>query len=475
MLFDTSEYKGSVWLQVQDPQFASATDNFQATYDGGSKSIDFSDGQGGTTLMSAPVSLSNIGAEGLDITHSNGAVLYLFYDNPSGNSRTAAPSQMVSTLRFQPLELTLLGNSGDQGNLTAINYFTAPLSIKSYENNPNDTPSEQPLQQTGFGSTTAAEIAALYDTATAGNQDAVVTNGRGDIVRYLGPSNGFSGDNPWPSLIPYMQAVNQAGQSTHLLRTNGFNFAAPDDTPVYQFGLDMQATAGADGTVTITGDITVTVNDDIKPGNPALPDGGAWSGATFTLSAADANDFNNAVYGQVQNAAVSYTGQQWENFKTFTENTLKDPSQPHDPTTNPSLDDLGAHDTTIRMFIGEITTGIIGGFLNSDHMVGGTAIKDMPSNQWWALDPLVAFSEIQPDNPYYNTYADVIYDKSNNGCYGVPYSDRFGSGPLVNSVEYNSTPVNYWVIGVGAPLSVKQGAIAPALLLLRDELVPASQ
>lgn len=471
LLFDQSAYRGDVWIQVQDPFYASTTNNFKATYANGTKSINFTDA-GNQVLMSLPVKLSDIGAGGLNITFSDSAVFYVFYDDPTGNSRTAAPSQTVSTQRFMPFELTMMGGSGDQGNLTAINYFTSTLSIHSYQNNPIQNPAELALQHTGFGSFTATQIGARFAAATGGNPNAVVKDAKGNIVRYLGPSNTFSVTNPWPSFIPYTLSIHAANQSTTIQRTNGFNFAAPDNTSVYQFGADMIATANADGSLTITGSITASVNAAIKPGNSALPSGGAWTGATFAFSVGttptDNDNFNNAIYGQVANSAVSLTGQAWSDFQTFTQNTLQDPTKPRDPNTNPSLYDLGAYNTTLSMFIGEVTTGLLGGFFNSDYEPGGVppAIKNMPSNNWWSLNPIVAFSEIQPQNPYYNIYANVVFDTSNNTVYGVPYSDRFGSGPLVNTVKYNGANVNYWVLGVGAPLSATKALPGILLLLL---------
>lgn len=447
--FDNTTYGGDVWLQVQDP-FYNSSGNFQASYDNGKESIDFSDGNS-QTLMSKPVKLSDIGAGGLTIDHSDSAVFFIYYDDPSQESRTAAPAYPTSKLRFMPFELTMMGGSGDQGNLTAINYFTAPLGIKSYQNDPTQNPSETVIQQTGFGDTSATTIGNQLDTATNGNSSAVVQNDDNKIIRYLGPSS-FTGDNPWPSFISYAQSVNQANQSTTIKRTNGFNFAAPDNTPVYQFGGDMAATAAADGTITLTGSVTVSANTSPTGTNPTVPTSGEWTDATITISASSATDYNNAIYGQAANSAVTFTGTAWSDFETFTKNTLRDSSKPHDTSTNKSLYDLGAYDTTKAMLIGEITTGLLGGFVNSDYKVGGVAIKDMESNSWWSLSGNPAFATIQPDNAYYNPYANVIFETSGNTVYGVPYSDRFGSGPLVNTVNYNGTPINYWTVDIGAPL-----------------------
>ena len=276
LLFDQSAYGSDVWLQIQDPNYLSDTQNFRATYAGGTQSIDFTN-NGDKVLMSLPVKLSDIGSGGLNIAFSESAVFFLYYDDPTGNSRTAAPAHLVSTKRFMPFELTMMGNHGDQGNLTAINYFTSALSIRSYQNNPNLNSAEPVVQQTGFGSYTAAQIGARLNAATQGSSDAVVKDVTGKIVRYLGPSN-YNGANPWPSFIPYTLSIHQANQTTHIERQNGFNFASPDDTPVYQFGADMTATANDDGSITVTGDITVSVNAAIKAGNPALPADGKWTG-----------------------------------------------------------------------------------------------------------------------------------------------------------------------------------------------------
>lgn len=452
--FDQTAYKSDVWLQVQDPFYAASTGNFQASYNNGQNSIDFSAGKS-QTLMSKPVKLSEIGSGGLTIDYSNSAVFFIYYDDPSQESRTAAPAHMSSKLRFMPFELTMMGGSGDQGNLTAINYFTAPLGITSYQNDPAQNPSKTAvIQQTGFGNNSAATIGAQLFTASNGNSDAVIQDGDNNIIRFLGPSN-FNGDNPWPSFIPYAKSVNKAGQHTTINRTNGFNFAAPDNTPVYQFGGNMDTTVAADGTITLAGSITVSTNASPTGTNPTLPTSGKWTDATITISASNATDYNNAIYGQAANSAVTFTGQAWTDFETFTKNTLRNSSLPHNTTSNQSLFDLGAFDTTKAMLIGEITTGLLGGFINSDYKVGGQAIKDMESNSWWSLSGNPAFSTIQPDNAYYNLFANVIFNASNNTVYGVPYSDRFGTGPLVNTVNYNGTPINYWTIDIGSPLALK--------------------
>jgi hypothetical protein len=467
MKFDQSAYSGNVWIQVQDSQ-----GTFAATYANGTKLISFTNQNpppAGPVLMSVPVKLSDIGAGGLNITHSVSAVIFVFYDDPTGNSQTAAPAFITSTQRFVPFELTMQGLTGDYGNLTAINYFTAPLSIRSYD------ASQNLLQQAGWGRATY-QIAAQFATASGGNSQVVVKN-NGNIIRYLGPSN-YTGANPWPSFIPYTQSIYAANQST-TIQPNAQGFHFPNEpTPVYQFGFDMTATANAAGSLKVTGSLTASVNGTIKPGNPALPSGGAWTGAMISFSATDPDAFNSAIYGSVQTSAVTVTD--WDEFKTFTQSTLQDPTQPHDPNTNPSLYDyvanqpLNAYNTALNNLFGEVSTGLLGGFFNRDYpstypLPGGVALKTLPSYQWWLQTPAVAFATIQPLHPYYDTYSNVVFNDSQNTVYGVPYSDRFqntSKSPAVYTVKYNGTSVASWVVGIGAPLPATPALSGMQLLLL---------
>jgi hypothetical protein len=492
LLFDQSAYLGKVWLQVQD-----AKRTFVGKYANDTQQVTIAAGD----MMSAPVLLSDIGAGGLKVTYASSANLFIFYDDPTNNNRKAAPSQMTSQQRFMPFELTMVGNSGDGGDLTAINYFSAPLSLRSYSTDPTQNPQLPALQEAGFGGASAGYIGRQLLRDCQRNPLALVKNAQGGIIRVLGPSNDFGTGvaNPWPSFVPYTQSINAAGQQTKIQAVNAFNFNTVDPaygTPTYTFGTDnMVATASADGSLSITGRITVSVNGTIRTGvahtNPPLPASGYWDGATFAFNVDTGGPevgmlFNDAIYREVRNEAVTFTNEgvdtsAWGQFRIFCHETWMNPDLPYQPdgtkpNYNPSLDDLfrggtggNAYFTTQNLFIGEVATGLLGGFFNSDYKVGSVAIKDMPSYQWWTLNPMVAFSTIQPAHPFYSLYSGVIYDLSKNTVYGTPYSDRFGK-VLINSVNYtkNGTTfyVNFWKIGIGAPLP--QALVTPELMLLLD-------
>ncbi|MEW6660413.1 MAG: hypothetical protein AB1424_17345 [Thermodesulfobacteriota bacterium] len=460
--FDQSAYKNDVWIQVQDPNYLSTTGtNFQATYNNGAQSISFTNPNppGGKAIMSVPVKLSKIGPGGLNVTMSVSALIYVFYDDPSGNSQTAPPSPFTALQRYQPFELTMTGNIPDQGDLTAIDCFTALLSITSY-----DAPGTQ-LQHVGWGTASAAQIGRQFKQVAVfgGKASPVVKNASGKTIRYIGPSK-FDPSNPqnkpmpWPSFIPYTKSIYNANKGTHIFNQNSFD---PQNRYNYTFGADMMLTANPDGSLTITSKITATstpTTDPNLPQNGYWDDSGVPGGNPWSISAADSDSFNYAIYAQTRNATavvIDETKSPYSDFKTFC-NSI------------PGL--AGAYNTTLDLIVGEATGAVLFGYANSSVLYNGTPIGDMDSRDWWKMNPVIAFSDLQPSHsnpPFYSAYGDVIYRNSNNGVYGAPYSDRFKqaiNSPLINSVSYNSQNVAKWVIGIGAPLPGTKAL--PGMLLL---------
>jgi hypothetical protein len=412
-----------VFVTFQNPQHAAADKQFNVTYGNGT-AVPFA---APDNLMSESVSLQTIGGGGLTVEKVDGVVIYISYGQAL-TSTTSAPSYIGSggtdyNTPFQPFELTRMGSSTDQGNMTAINYFTAPQSITSY----NGGQSGSQLQQTGYvesAATIASDIAALCSGC-------VVRNGSGKIVRCIGPSSypppGGSPSQPWPSWASCLQSVHDAGQKTIIQNHNAFN---GNDGNNYDFTLNLTAAVGPDNSIQLDGSITTK----------ATPEGDepTFSDASITIPGSPVDALDYIIYGQVSYTNVTW-GQGWSVFKTFVDGKGID----------------GAYGTTQRLAIGEITTGLLLGFVNSSKVPAGrnTAIKNMPSEEWWTLNPMIAFSDVQSNSADYNEYANVIYKASNNLVYSIPYSDRLGEGPLINSVEYNGQPVDTWVVGLEAPVS----------------------
>ena len=420
-----------VYITFQNPSLG--TNNFQVTYNGG-QPVQFANE---ANLMSESLSLKEIGEEGFAITELLGGILYVSYGAPL-TSTTSAPSYIGSSGQdyntfFQPFELTRTGNPNDQGDLTAINYFTAPISIQSYSGSETGTP----LQNVGF-TQTAGEIGSEISALTQNNPASVITNKDGDIVRYIGPSSyGTDGTNPFPSFVPYLKAVSSDSQTTAIQNSNAFNAppqAGPGSTN-YNFILNLTATASTDGSITMTG----SIDTQVTPYGGSTVDGPSFTDCTVQIGAEASQAYNNAIYGQVITDAVSF-GSGWTDLSAYMDDK--------------GLSDQNALNITQNLAIGEITSGLLMGFVNSSVVPAGktVALKDMPSNAWWSLDPVIAFSDVQPLHAYYNTYANVIYKASNNEAYSLPYSDRLGDGPLVNSVQWDNQDVDTWVVTLEPPV-----------------------
>ncbi|MBP2549979.1 hypothetical protein J2858_002912 [Neorhizobium galegae] len=387
-----------------------------------------------TDLMSTPLSLKEIGEDGFFITQAIGIVVYVSYGAPLA-SRTSAPAYIGGgtdfDVQFQTFELTCNGNPGDQGDLTAINYFTAPLRIESFGTEAT------PLQSVGY-TRAASEIGNTLFQCTRPEGSALAKTADGSLLRYIGPSSYGQDSNPYPSFIGYLQAVNAAGQTTAISNSNAFNVPSQGGPGSinYNFTLNLVATAAADGSIDLNGSVTT----DVTPyGQPSAP-GESFNNCTVHISATDPQSFNDVIYGQATNSAVTFTGSGWQDFATYIEQN--------------GLTGQGVEMTTKNLLIGEITSGLLLGLVNSDIIPAGQTqkLKDMTSREWWHLDPLPAFAEAQPDNTYYDPYAGVIFAASNNEVYSIPYSDRLGNGPLVNSVSYNGTTVERWEVTLLPPL-----------------------
>jgi len=106
------------------------------------------------------------------------------------------------------------------------------------------------------------------------------------------------------------------------------------------------------------------------------------------------------------------------------------------------------------------------GFLGSTNTVsqyGATPLRDLFSDQWWQLDPMVAFSGVQTNSDFFSEYSSVLYNASSNQVYSIPYSDRMGDGPLMQTVQFIGTngamTVDTWVVELGAPIPEARAAL----------------
>ena len=456
-----------VFITFQDPSVT-----LNATYAGGTQigRVTAND------TMTQSLSLTSIGSGGMNIANAEGPVVFVSYASAAlgmtGNLSGNAQPSYIGTgganyyQAYQPFELTYVsGATGGQGNLTNINYFAAPISIKSYSGGTGGT-----LLQTrgyyGGNATGTSTIAANLAAITAGSSLATATK-NGTVLRYIGPSSYGVGTNPYPTFDSYLGALNTANQTAHIKNSNAFNtMATPGPGNLnYNYTLDFIATVGTDKTITLSGNITTT----ITPYGNSSYSGTTYTGVNMTISptvgpSTSNATFTNTIYGQADpkgsgNGSTTFNSK-WADLATdmasanLTLNIVPAQGGTGAPGTT--------YGTTQSLAIGEITTGLLGGFVGSNATYGngtggyavydGQLYKDVPSEAWWNTSTLPSMSTLQPSDPFYSQYSDTIFNATDNQVYSIPFSDRFGTGPLMQTQLFGNQTVDTWVVTLGAPI-----------------------
>jgi len=433
---------------------------FDVTYNGGT-AVTIAGG-GTPNHLSNPIQLSTVTDQTFSINSVSSVAVFVSYGDPF-TVLNASPSffsgSVSAGISYQNFEITRTGGNGDQGNLTNINYFTAPMSIKSYSASYDS--GNTPLQSVGFHQTTAQVASSLASLSPTNS----VTEG-GTLRRYVGPST-WTTNPPYASFANYLSSVHTSAVTNTIKNSNAFltNGATSSTGKNYNFTFNMTSSVAADNSIQLTGAITTAVTDNASG---ITTPGATYNNANITLSGADMSKLNSILYGQTANPADLNTavtwGQGWDDWAAFVQNPT------NDLTDSFPVGDTMEELTLSATAIGEISSAILMGFLGNTTVVEGTALNDMPSEDWWKLDPSQAFDDIQGDSDNYNQWANAIYAASDNGAYSIPYSDRLGKGPLVNSVQYTIEATSYdvdkWVVGFGDPVSEIPEPASMTLLLL---------
>ena len=472
-------------------------------------------------LFSETVSFADIIAtdgtgRGLLTWSSNAAsaAVYISYGTPfiggttnTSNNYTVSgvspnnPSDPNYRVAYQPFEITYgtgangAPAAGDQGDLTAINYFTAALQIQSFTNT-NATGTV--LQQVGF-TQTGTQIGASLTSLTSGNPvpsggaegnaggPAVITNGNGDAIRVLGPSTfGVSPTAGWGygTYGNFDSYLAGAGSSSALFSNNSAYNTIPipgpsstytNKTVSFAFNNSVTYTNGyalnPTGTITV---VTTAYTNGVVDGTPTT---NTYANIVFNLSPNAQGGAGASVISNITSQFIyggSFTAFNGGIF-TNTDGTPATYSWFADGsggTTN-----WGAFTSSMTGFVdgggtngimdvtaqiaGEIATGFASGF------VGSPTYGNLPSDQWWLLDPTNAFSGATANSNNYNQYAAVIAEASSNTVYGMVYSDRFGeASPLINSYQLNGTNIGSWLVTIGDPITAVPEPSTYALLAM---------
>jgi len=390
--------------------------------------------------LSDPVALGAIKDRKLTINEFEAGVVYVSYGGPMQDV-AIAPSPVNREdpdyrTPYQPFELTYMGRPTDQGNLTAINYFTAPMIIETFDsdgsllekrqfNVSTEEISQGIIEVIGSGSPAIVTDSVAF-TDSSGKQTHKVVP-----IRFIGPSQyGVQDPMPYPSFAAYLTSLSSAGYLTKI--TNNNAYLVPATQKNFNFLFDFTAKIVSPVKVVVSGTFDVEITE---PGKEPYP--GPSFDCTMTVDAGEAAGkslqgmrlMNHIIYGQAwYSDSTSFSGD-WEKLQRYLE------------TNQVPVTMMRTLRDTLH---GDWTTGVLAGFANSKTIYegegpgNGKAIGTLGTKEWWQFDPMVAFSEVQLKRrraPFFNAYADIIFTTSANQVYGIPYSDRLGDGPLVSSTE----------------------------------------
>jgi Beta-1,3-glucanase len=280
----------------------------------------------------------------------------------------AAYTVTTDTARYQMLEFA---GSSTQANtdITYINWYSIPLQMESTTSqtsggNARGVPKSQTV------------LSAMLTTLTGlsgNNPMTVVTNSANQIVRVISPNAGNPSWLPlYASFKDYLDKVFSVPTATILLQ-NTYDGIGNPPSPDFQPQEYQSSSVTYDGT-------TLTIQGT----TPILKD--------FTMtSAMDADTFNSVLYLAVMSYAWSYG------------------------TTSNSSGNTGDNNV-----FSAISRDLMAGFAYG--FIGSEQFGSQPSSAWMGASDTEVFSDIQPNNPYYNPWANAINDCFSD-VYTFPFND----------------------------------------------------
>ncbi len=482
----------NTWITIQrgqNPATAPTPDNVPGVTYGTNQLVwnTYTNMQGTNTVVgnvfANPVLLQDvISAGGLTWTsNAPSAVVWVSYGAPLSvsNYSLSAPSPSSTVdpnynIPYTAIELTYYGNNvNDQGDITAINYFTAPVRITAYSSSNATGPTVG--KTVGFNPSPATTAAMLADfqQITGGAANTVLTNGSGHVTRVLGPTQFGAGHanaadfGGYTNLSAYFGSLTNT--TTVFSNSSGFNTVPVPSTNVAYtnanvvFVLTNQVSSTTNGyAMNATGNILVTTLGYAVGGTPISTNSQTFSNVVFQVTpGTNQSDLAAAFtyYGDYSPANgstnISLGGAGWLDFSNFV-------------TSNGFVNGGGtpAAQIVYAQIPGEISTGYDAGLPGSTNIVDqypGIPLGELPSGDWWNLTNIVLFSDIQSTNGYYNEYANIIYQYSSNSVYGMTYSDRFNYGsPYISA----SPSVGSWLVELGDPLAIPEPTFAAAAIVI---------
>ena len=454
------------------------------------ESINFSSGSiniGGTSYgTSKSYSLADIATYGLKFNSAISLFVYISYGSTSGIQQLGVGSQpgIVDTAvaRYSNFEVTYDGTAGG-ADLTNISQYGGSLRMEF-------------LTVSGSTQSFVANTLNTGETfrrlaACSSNSSGAVLSSGSNFLRIVGPNtypqsiSGQTVQNPYPGFNHYLQSLNTASGTNSVASLTNLLSATPGGAGAYglisssnavnvsattSYNLDYHfnayvtqvlapsGTSNPNGTYSVL--LTGYVNATPTTGGTTV----VYSGLSIQIAADDLVGGNyymkNFLYQQASNGdGISVSGSGWTAL-------------------NQDFGTANAQANFFQKAAGDFAEGMLCGFVGSNTLVGGTALKIMTSAQWWQNLP-GAYRIAQPGNSFYSAWGDMVGTNSQGnkngtffaqgGVYGSPYDDRFGLNLI--SPDANTTTMKITLLPDGN-LTLISGTFTPLVSWLVSNGLP---
>lgn len=370
-------------------------------------------------------------SDGIEINSFSGRIYVCYGDTWKVSRSGYEPAQAVTDdnffLRYDKMEITYSGLASDVADLTSIDYWSIPMSLKTAKDG------VQVQLSSGFINGTTAQ--SMYDALSA------LTT---PPVSGLDGPGGTDG-TPLPAVVPgeFTQYPGGPAPTTNFARIIGPSsyppsFPTPGGIPVTPYDTmsayleHLQTEFGQDTEKNEEGlgkGVFAFIKGSFKGVGPAVPPSGPQAAQDYDLTAEIGYSGDDLMVRLVGNAdsvgaiTMLYTAEDIKNATGFYGGNAPFKLNGASSKIAPANDVYGwaAADLFAGMNIGAV---------GSATEIQGQTVRSMESKDWFTEIPSGQFfSGLQPSKPFYNQWAATLAKHSD--AYNFAYTDRFAANVQV--------------------------------------------
>jgi hypothetical protein len=358
-------------------------------------------------------------SEGVSITAFSGGRIYVAYGTPwTVQYEGYEPAQAVTDpnfhLRYDKIEMTFSGSPYDVANLTGIDYWSIPMSLKTFYSGRH--------VQTVYGLLPGVTTEKLFNALNA-----LTTP---PVSGLTGPG-GIDGA-PVPALVPGHYETSPA--FARIIGPSSYPpiFPAPGAIPVQPYRLfrdylvylleTFGPGTGTDFIPTLGNGVIANIAGNFSGAGEPVPLFGPQSKQIYNLVATIDNNLDITLTGTVGSDPATTI------VMLFRSDDLLNPAGIYGGNApfylNGGSTPVNPQNDVYGWICGDLLAGLNIGAVGSSTSYNGSIIGALPSENWFfgKLPSALYFNWLQPNGPYYNQWAAILSRYSQ--AYSFAFTDR---------------------------------------------------